>query len=216
MRWSASAAVSARSLAERDVVAVDPGQASGESHARVLQRGEIECSPVRVADELEGRFAAGPDRIGPLADGLVEVAGAVEPPVDVHAPVPAGQAGVPADGQHHVTAGGPQLIGELHAGGGRTHDEHAAVGHVGWAPVLGRRDLVDAPRQVAGDGRDRRAVAPPGGDDDGPRLPGAAGGHDAVALSVGPQRLDRRLLLHGSGEGAGVALEVGGDLPGES
>ena len=66
---------------QRDVVAVDPGQASGESHARVLQRGEIECSPVRVADELEGRFAAGPDRIGPLADGLVEVAGAVEPPV---------------------------------------------------------------------------------------------------------------------------------------
>ena len=92
-------------VGEIDVVAVDPGDASGEPHARVLQRGEVDGPAVRAADELERGFVAGADRIGHLVDRLVEGADPIEPPEDVHPAVAAGQAAVGADGEHDVVTG---------------------------------------------------------------------------------------------------------------
>ena len=43
-----------------------------------------------------------------------------------------------ADCQHDLAAGASELVGDLHAGGGRPDDEHAAVGQVaGVAVALG-------------------------------------------------------------------------------
>ena len=82
---------------------------------------------VGPADELQRGFVAGGDRVGQLVDGAVEAADALQPPEDVHPAVAARHAGVAADGEHDVTSGVGQLVGELHAGGRGADHEHAAV-----------------------------------------------------------------------------------------
>src|SRR4051812_29143712 len=96
---------------------VDAGEAPGKSDAGRRQGGEVEVAVIRPPDDLDGRFAARRFRVADFVDGAVEAADPLEPPVNVHASVATGQAGVAADSDYHVAAGVVELVGELYAGG---------------------------------------------------------------------------------------------------
>ena len=59
-----------------------------------------------------------------------------------------------ADRDGHVAAAAVQFVGELHAGGGRAHDEDTAGGDIVGAAVVGGDHLVDSPGQVTGSRRE--------------------------------------------------------------
>ena len=155
----------------------------------------LACSVARSSDEWsvrptscsDGSFRAA-THVANVVDGPVEGADHVEPPEDVHAAVAPRHAAVAADGERHLAAAGAQLVGELHAGGRRADDEHAAVGELFGTPVRGGNDLVDAGREVTGAVRDRRSVAPPGRDDHvvGTELTLVGRDEEAVAVPVEP------------------------------
>ena len=83
---------------------------------------------IGAAHQLQRRLASGSSHIADVVDGLVERPDQVEPPEDVQAPISAWYPAVAADRDGHVAAAAVQLVGELHAGGGRAHDEHTAGG----------------------------------------------------------------------------------------
>jgi len=110
---------------EPDPAAVDRRDPPDQPDAVGLQRRQVERPVVRPADQLQRRLRPGRARIRHLVDRPVEQAGRREPPEDVHAAVAAGQPAVAADGERHVPAGGPQLVGDLHAGCRGADDEDA-------------------------------------------------------------------------------------------
>ena len=75
-----------------------------------------------------------------------------DPPEDVATAVPARHAPALAGRQDDLAAGFMQLLGKLHAGLARAHDQHPARGQLAGVPVVMRMDLRD-PRREAGRGR---------------------------------------------------------------
>ena len=69
----------------------------------------------------------GADDVVHLVVALVEDAGGVEPPHDVHAPIDTREADVTTDRQRDGPSGAVDLVGQLDPGRRRTHHEHAAV-----------------------------------------------------------------------------------------
>ena len=82
------------------------------------------------ADQLRRRDVAGADEVVDLVVALVEHAGGVEPPEDVAAAIGPRHAHVLADGEGHLPPAAVDLVGQLHAGGRATDDEHPGVGEL--------------------------------------------------------------------------------------
>ena len=120
-------------------------------------------------------------RVAHLVDRARRAAGALEPPVDVHAAVAARHPVVPADGQDDLATRGGELVGDLDAGGRRPDDEHAA--RRGAAAGCGSRPRWSGGRRgrALERTRDARPPAGPGRHDDVASQPGRAVGDDAVA-----------------------------------
>ena len=152
-------------VGEADARPIDGREPAGEGDAVGGERRQVDFAAVGPADELQRWLALGLSSGAHLVDGAVERADLLEPPEDVLASVAARHARVAADGEVHVASGASQLVGELHAGGRGADDEHATVGELAGVAVAGRGELFDRRVESRGDRRDRRLVAPAGGDD---------------------------------------------------
>ena len=108
-----------------------------------------------------------------------------DPPEDVATAVPARRTPALAGCQDDLPAGFMQLLGKLHAGLARAHDQHPARGQLAGVPVVMRMDLRD-PRSEAGCGRrDARHVECTGGDHHRVRLERAGRGLELEAPATG-------------------------------
>ncbi len=76
---------------------------------------------------MRRRDVAGPDEIVDLVVALVEDTSGLHPPEDVATAVGARHPHVLADGKSDVPSAAVDLVGELHAGGRSTDDEHPGV-----------------------------------------------------------------------------------------
>ena len=114
-----------------------------------------------------------------LVVALVPDARRVHPPEHVAAAIRARQPHVLADRERHRPAGAVDLVGELHAGGRRADDQHAAFGQLSRIAVVERRELLDRRRHAP------RAAAGTLGD-----VAGAAREHDAAAAKLAVARRD--------------------------
>ena len=189
-------------------VTVDREHPAGQPDPVGLQGGQVEPPVVGPADHLGGWLVPREQAVGHLVDRGVEEAEAVEPPVDVHAAVGAGHAGVAADGDRHVASGRPELVGELGAGRRGADHQHAPVRQRARVAVLARHHLVNVRGQGARRRRHGGPVAPAGGDDDvggQPRRPVGADLEPVVPLA---QQAHGRVLLDGRAERLGVPGEV--------
>ena len=178
MRASAAAVVAARSSANRTAVPVDPDQPAREPHAGGLQRDQVEVAAVGPADQLQGRLPPGLLGVGHLVDRLGEGAHLVEPPEDVEAAVAARDPRVVAGREGDVASGAGELVGQLDAGGGGAHHQHAALRKLVGVAVGAGRELGDRGGKPVGGAGHVRAVAPARGDDDLGRVPDALVGRD--------------------------------------
>ncbi len=109
-----------------DAVA-DRRQASDDAHAAIGQRVEVDRPVLGRPDQLRRRQVAGADEIVHLVVALAEHTGRLHPPAHVATAVRPRQPDVLADGEGHRSPGAPDLVGQLHAGGRRADDEHAAL-----------------------------------------------------------------------------------------
>ena len=173
-----------------------------------LQGGQVEPPVVGPADQLGGWLVPREQAVGHLVDRGVEEAEAVEPPEDVHAAVGARHAGVAADGDRHVAAGRPELVGELDAGRRGADHQHAPVRQRAGVAVLARHHLVNVRGQGARRRRHGGPVAPAGGDDDVGGQPGRPVGADLEPVVPLAQQAHGRVLLDGRVERVGVPGEV--------
>ena len=105
MRTSAALDRAVQVAGEADPSTGGPGHVAGELHAGLAEAAEVDGPVVGAAGELHGRLTSCRHGVGHLIDRAVEVADLLEPPVDVHAAVRAGEPVVAADGQHDVPAG---------------------------------------------------------------------------------------------------------------
>ena len=105
---------------------------------------QIDGLPAGRTDELERGYLAGPLDVVDLVMALVQHAGPVQPPHDVHAAIDAGQSHVMADGQGHGPARPVYLVGQLDPRGGGADDEHSAILQLVRFAVLRRGDRGDA------------------------------------------------------------------------
>ena len=160
------------------------------------------------ADQLERGHVAGPDDVVHLVVALVEHAGGVEPPHDVHAPVHPGHPDVAADRQGDGPPGPVDLVGQLDTGRRRADHQHPALLELVGIAVVGRGDASDArgdgARRVPGRraGCTARWRAPPFG----PPLP--VGGADRNPSSARPDRGDLGVRLHRRVDRVGVGGDV--------
>ena len=205
-------------VAEASGTALDRGEPSDEARRPLLEAAEVEVlgGPLGVvaAHELQRGLPARGHRVGHLVDGPGQAAGVLEPPEDVEAAVPPGHPGVAPDREGDVATGPVQLVGDLHAGRRRAHDEHAARPEPAGVAVVVRGHQVDPGGVEAGEAcRHVRRPVRPGRDDDVARVPGAAAGDDAVAAGRaaaggGGDFVHGGPVDHGRAERGGVRLEV--------
>jgi hypothetical protein len=88
------------------------------------------------------------------------------PPEDVVAAIAARSPPAAAGGEHDVTPGLEELLGELAPGLTGPHDEHATGRQTLRTPVLVRVHLGDPPRESGGHVGDPRSLERAGRDDD--------------------------------------------------
>ena len=127
-----------------------------------------------------------------LVVALVEHAGGVEPPHDVHAPVGARRSNVAADRKGDRPARAMDLVGELDAGRGRADHQHPAVLEFVGVAVLRRRHRPDLARDSAAIGGTSGYAAGAVGEDHAATTPLTFGRDDRVAGVGGAHRGHRR------------------------
>jgi hypothetical protein len=189
-------------------VTVDREHPACQADPVLLQGGQVEPSVVGPADHLGGWLVPREQAVGHLIDRRVEEAEAVEPVVDVHPAVVAGHAGVPADGDRHVSSGRPELVGELGAGRRHADHQHATVRQRPRIAVLTRHHLVNVRGQGARRSGHGGPVAPAGGDDDVGGQPHRPVGADLEPVISLAQQAHGRMLLDGHAGRLGVPGEV--------
>ena len=187
---------------------VMPAEPPTMLHADRRERVEVDRAPLGRADQLRRRKVAGADEVVDLVVALVEDAGGVHPPEDVAAPVGPRQPDVLADGERDRAAAAVDLVGELHAGGRRADDEHAAARRASSGDaVRHRRDVRDRRRaRPAATAGTLATLHGPAGEHHGRRTPHALVGDDLVAVVVrGARDVTVVSGLHRGVDGVGVA-----------
>ena len=143
---SASANMIAQPAREERAAVAHRRQPADELDADRAERVEIQRRALRRADELRRRQPPRARQVVDLVVALVPHAGGVHPPQHVAAAIGPRQPHVLADRERHRPAGAVDLVGELHAGGRRADDQHAAVGQLARIAVVERRELRDGRR----------------------------------------------------------------------
>ena len=173
------------------------------------ERVEVDVAAVGRAGELQRRHAARAHDVVDLVVALVVHARGVHPPVDVPAAIARGTRTCSPTASVTGAPGALDLVGELHAGGRRADDQHAAVVELAGVAVLHRRQR-----------RDRRAAAParkrarwamlhaPVASTTRPAVPVAVVGRDAGSRRrVRAHRVTVVLRPHRGGDRLRVALD---------
>ena len=114
------------------------GQPADDLDAGRAERVEIERRALRRADQLRRRQPPRARQVVDLVVALVPDARGVHPPQHVAAAIGPRQPHVLADRERHRPAGAVDFIGQLHAGGRRADDQHAAVGQLVGIAVVER------------------------------------------------------------------------------
>ncbi len=96
--------------------APDGHEPTHDLHALIAEHADIEVPTIVAADELHRRVPAGALDVVHLVVALVELADAVQPPVDVAPTVGTGQPDVLADREGDLAPGPSKFVGDLHAG----------------------------------------------------------------------------------------------------
>ena len=194
----------------------DTFEPAQQPYAARVQRPKIEVAitqfRVPTTDQLERGLPSRRIAIWRAVDRLCEATGGLQPPEDVHAPVAAGHSGVPTDREGHRAPSAEEFVGDLYAGRGRTHHEHAPWWKVGRTPVGGSGHHLDARRETRQAGRYVRPAVWTRGHHDVTGVPGSTVGDNAepgTTRRMGGRDLqNRRVRQDGCTEGDRVPLEV--------
>ncbi len=163
---------------------------------------------IAAPHDLDRRVAARPVDVRHLVPTLVELADGLEPLVDVAAPVRARQPDVLTHRDRDAPARAAQLVGDLHARGGRTHDEHVSVGReLRRVAVVERGELLDPVRHAGCERRHPRLARCAGRGDQRVARPVPAVGRDVETLSARAHTLDSHVGAHRRRDHVPVVVE---------